>query len=517
MTRSSKDGNFDRYSEIGVLCRTMRTGIKRGIVPMGLLLAGETAYLWERGVPGTAAFALMSASSCVALLGWSQCAIGLPLLPLIILQGLMIYGVPIMASHENILMFPSSFVLQAGFEVMIFNLSMLMAWWIGMRLLRPALPVSYALHEFNKLGAKGWARLGFGMIICSTAFEIAQTTPLLDGVYALLPSGSDSILNALPSVASACGFFLVSMVIGGREASAVEKSLFWSLLIVNSLVSASSFLLAGVAANLATVAIGLFWSNGRVPWRYIVISTVSLSFLNVGKVTMRARYWASEESAGTTVSFIELPACFIEWSEVSFNATMENDAGTPELLKDANPDTGKNQTLLDRIDNLQNLLFVIDAIEANHIKPLGGATYSIIPPLLVPRILWPNKPRSHEGQVLLNVHFGRQDLESTFKTYIAWGLLPEAYGNYGAIFGSLYLGVALGMFFAWVENYTARKLLVSMEGFLSLSLFMNLLNSFEMVASVFVTSTFQSFMIIAAASAPFVHRSVGKKQQPENN
>jgi hypothetical protein len=108
---------------------------------------------------------------------------------------------------------------------------------------------------------------------------------------------------------------------------------------------------------------------------------------------------------------------------------------------------------------------------------------------------------------LLNVHFGRQDLEATLTTYIAWGLLPEAYGNFGAITGSVILAIFMGVLFAWIENLTARKLLVSMEGFLSLSLLMNLMNSFEMVASVLVTSTFQSFVVIVAASMPFVHRT----------
>ena len=136
-------------------------------------------------------------------------------------------------------------------------------------------------------------------------------------------------------------------------------------------------------------------------------------------------------------------------------------------------------------------------------------------PLLVPRILWPDKPRSHEGQILLNVHFGRQDLVSTFTTYIAWGLLPEAYGNYGPVTGAIVLGLVLGALFAWIENLTARKLIISMEGFLSFSLLMNLMGSFEMVASVFVTSTFQSFMVIIASCLPFVHRTVNRRRGPE--
>jgi hypothetical protein len=39
------------------------------------------------------------------------------------------------------------------------------------------------------------------------------------------------------------------------------------------------------------------------------------------------------------------------------------------------------------------------------------------------------------------------------------------------------------------------------------------MNSFEMVASVLVTSTFQSFVIVIAASAPFVRRTANNKPQ----
>jgi hypothetical protein len=152
-----------------------------------------------------------------------------------------------------------------------------------------------------------------------------------------------------------------------------------------------------------------------------------------------------------------------------------------------------------------------------HVSLLHGATYELIPPLLVPRILNPDKPRSHQGQVLLNVHFGRQDLNSTFDTYIAWGLLPEAYGNFGEYAGSLCIGIFLGVCFAWVEMFTARKLVISMEGFLSLSLMLNLMNSFEMVSSVFVTSTFQSFLIIVVVCLPFVRRTVVKSHRPSQS
>jgi hypothetical protein len=257
------------------------------------------------------------------------------------------------------------------------------------------------------------------------------------------------------------------------------------------------------------VAVGLFWGSGRVPWAYLVLAIAALAFFNLGKTTMRERYWNEDKSATVAVNIPlrQLPAVYAEWTQASLDAMSENDEADRKTNNPLDAPTKRNQTLLDRIGNLQNLLFVIDAMETEHIGPLHGETYWLIPPLLVPRIFWANKPRSHEGQVRLNTYFGRQpDLESTYNTYIAWGLLPEAYGNFGPVWGALLLGAFMGILFAWIEKYTAHKLLISCEGFVCLSLLMNLLNSFEMVASVLVTSVFQSLIIVIAASLPFTRR-----------
>ncbi|HXQ80510.1 MAG TPA: hypothetical protein VN775_04305 [Opitutaceae bacterium] len=517
MTTRPSPKALDRYTDIGELSEKVRVAVKRLVAPLAGVLAIGAIYLGYSGRPGATAFALMAAGTCIALIVWGQRAIGLPLLPMTIIQSLIIYAVPIAAGHEIIGTYPPDFVYSAGLEVLVFDLAMVLAWRLGMQLFRPSPPVSHALQEFNRSGAKGWARLGYAMITGATAFEFLQGSDLLGGLYSSLPSGSDAILHALVAVVSACGFFLVALIIGGGEASFLERAVFWLLLVANAMMSASDFILSSAAANLITVAIGFFWSSERVPWRYLAVAMLALSFLNTGKSTMRARYWGTEDEPAIHRSFGQLPEYYEEWARVSYNAILENDTEQTQATNGSKPLANKNQTLLDRIDNLQNLLFVIDAIETNHIKPLEGKTYSLIPPLLVPRVLWPDKPRSHEGQILLNVHFGRQSLESTFTTYIAWGLLPEAYGNFGPFAGSICLGIALGVFFAWVENFTARKLLVSMEGFLSLSLLMNLMNSFEMVASVLVTSTFQSLVIVIAASLPFVRRTSGRRPEPDES
>jgi hypothetical protein len=279
--------------------------------------------------------------------------------------------------------------------------------------------------------------------------------------------------------------------------------LFWGLLTLNCLIGASGYLLSVPATVIAAAALGLFWGTGRIPWRFLIIVVAVLSFLNLGKFTMRERYWQEDEGRYRQIQLTELPSHYLEWAEASM--AMLNAAERPEAFGRPGVPSGR-QTLLERINNLQNLLFVISAIETDHTSTLGGATYTLIPKLLVPRVLWPEKPRTHEGQVMLNVHFGRQDLNSTFTAYVAWGLLAEAYGNFGPVVGALALGLTLGILCAWIENSSARKLLMSAEGFICFTLLLTIVSSFEMVASVLVTTVFQTLVLIALASLPFVER-----------
>jgi hypothetical protein len=205
-----------------------------------------------------------------------------------------------------------------------------------------------------------------------------------------------------------------------------------------------------------------------------------------------------------TVRLEEMPGSYAEWFEVSYDVLTGNENRTGGF--GGQKAHNKGVSLLERVNNLQNLLFVVDAMDTWGISPLGGKTYTLIPPLLLPRIIWPDKPRAHEGQIMLNVHFGRQDLDSTLTTYVAWGLLPEAYGNFGPRFGALFLGIVLGVGFAWLENFTARKLLLSLEGFIAFTVLLAMTNSFEMVASVLVTSLFQAIGVLVIASTPFIER-----------
>ena len=504
---------LDRYTQIGDLADSARWLVRRALPPAFAILIAEVALLYFTGSRGAGAFAMIALGTLVVLGVWRAKGIGLPIVPLLAIQGLVVYGLPIVIGHKVLASYPEAYVTRAGLEVLIFSCSLAGAWRVGMEIFHPASPASYALQGFNIESTDRLIRLGFSLSLGSTAYLLVGALDLLAPLYAALPEGSSSLLTALVGATGACGFFLLAMFVGTRDIAMTGRLLFWALLAGNCFINAAAFLLSTTTGLLAAVLIGLFWSSGKMPWKYVIIVGLILSFLNLGKATMRERYWNPTDDQVPQFTLTQMPQHYMEWIQASYDSIAP---GEPRgTLLDGGVEHPKAQSLLERVNNLQNLLFVIDAMDAGQVPALHGETYSLIPPLLVPRIFWPSKPRAHEGQILLNVHFGRQDLEATFQTYIAWGLLPEAYGNFGPKTGAIALGIFLGLFFAWVENFTARKLLLSLEGFISFTILLGLMGSFEMVASVLVTSIFQSVVVLVIACFPFVERMVLRR--PEAN
>ena len=499
----------DRFTLTRDLAPGARLLAKRTTVPLMVVIAVTCLYLLVTHAPGAIGLAFMGAGTCAVLSLWSKLGLGLPLLPMMAIQHLVVYGLPIVVGNDSVLAYPDATLTHAGFEVMVFCLALAGGWRFGMQAFQPSPPMAYTLRILTIEGNVGLRRIGFGLVTVTLAYNLLQSLRLIDPLMQMLPSGSDSLVNALVSASGMCGFFVVSLGIGSGEIKARGTGLFWLMFAVNGLLSASALLLSSVTSYVVTVAIGLFWGSGRVPWRYLLTVFAVLGFLSLGKFEMRDRYWLNNDDFIPSVELTEIPARYAEWADASLAVltAKENNTGRQNLKKD--------NSILSRVNNLQNLLFVVDAADRENIPLLYGETYTLIPPLLIPRVLWPDKPRSHEGQVLLNVHFGRQDLISSYRTYIAWGLLPEAYGNFGAVFGAAILGAVLGAFIAWVENRSANNPVLSREGFLVFTLFLNMAASFEMVASVLVTSIFQSLIPIILACLPFVDRTSSKRPEEE--
>jgi hypothetical protein len=513
MNASRRLTGLGSQAVIGDLAQSTRLILRKSLLPLACVLAGETAYLIESGSPAAVAFALISVGGFIVLSVWRTSGLGLPVVPVLAVQHLVAYGLPIVTHNETLRIYRTDEFDASGWEVLCFCVSLAAAWKVGMRAFNPARAVSYSLVEYGGESSAKLNRLGFALAGSATVYLIAKSSNGLDFIYTYLPAGAASLISTLISAVSTSGFFLLAMGIGSMTLNRIGQATFWALLAINCAINASSFLLSSTITLFSSVLLGLFWTTGRLPWRYTLVVLTLLGFLSAGKYTMREHYWRVVEDGVESIPAFtpaEMVDVYGEWAAASAEAvTSGREPGRAEAEQTDN-NTGRG--LLGRINNLQNLLFVIHAMQTRHIPPLHGETYARVPEVLIPRILWPGKPRSHIGQEILNVHFDRQDLISTYSTYIAWGLLPEAYGNFGPILGAFLLGLVLGVTFAWVENFTAQKLVISLEGFLAFALMLAMVNSFEMVSTVLVPSIEESLAPIGLATLPFVRRTARDRE-----
>lgn len=492
------------------LAAQLRALMNKVFPTFAALLIAVSGYLFVSNRPGALTFALLSGGILIGFNTWRKAGIGLPMLPMMCAQHLVAYGLPILVRHPVVQAYPADTAMRAGVELLAFLAAMSAGWWFGLHSAQATRPTARLLNIMVTEGMDGLRRLGFSMLGLGTGYQLLSAVGLLNSVFALLPAGTFPIVFALVSAITSCGLFLLSILLSSGILTRTQKSTFWILLAINALITASGFLLSAVGILLFSVAIGLFWGSGRMPWRFVIGVGCALAFLNLGKFEMRGLYWQNEQESVEPTTLFNMPERYVQWFEASWTimtATEETANSFWEsqyILKDKVESPG--QSLLMRVNNLQNILYVIDRLDSNIVEPLRGKTYTVIPALLIPRILWPEKPRSHEGQVLLNVHFGRQSLDSTFVTYIAWGLLAEAYGNFGPFVGSICVGLAIGWLFGLLEKKSSAKPLLSLEGFLAFIVFVSVANSFEMVSSVLITSTFQAIVPVALVGSLFTRR-----------
>lgn len=422
---------------------------------------------------------------------------GLPLVCIVALQTFAIFAVPILTQNPSLELYSSEEVYQAGVEIFLFCASLALSWRFAFGADRPArVPRTYlTISRIDLENPKNLSRISLSILNLNAVYQLALTTGALDTVLESLPLGIYPIIRTLIEAATLGGCILGAYAIGTGSMVQGRRSAFWLLVAIDCLLNASSILLSTTSGVIIAVSLGYALGARRPPWLFLLSAFAALSFLNLSKFEMRAKYW-DDYGFKEKLTLSTLPTFYIEWTSYSLNIiTFNRNISTQ--------DKELGQKLTDRLNNLQNLLFAQSAIEHQNLPLLKGETYTLIPKLLIPRFLWPEKPRTHEGQVLLNVHFGRQSLDASFTTYIAWGLLAEAYGNFGALWGPLFCGFVLGALISRLERWIRPYPITSVQSFVFLILSVNISLSFEMVASVWVTSIFQMLIALAASIAPF--------------
>jgi hypothetical protein len=491
-------GSLDFESVTRVLRPKLRMaiGFWATITVLGFLylLSAYPAYAFP--------FGIMSGSSCALAVFWLHAGgRALPLLPLFAFQNGLIYALPLVVRNESLIGYSESLLWPGALSFLVYMCSIGLGWRLGYsRKTGQAARWRFGLSAESKFWSKGLVNIGFLLLGASLVFEIL----LRSGLYWSLLGGiawqAFPIIRALFEAAMLLGALLGGLVGSSRGA----RTCFWLLVGLLFFLKVSDLLISSALGLVVAATIGLLFGRRRMPWLFLIITLAVVGFFNQSKFVMRERYW-NKETSSSSVTLAQLPRFYMEWAgQSSAMLFSSQQAGSRESIAQHAAENG--QLFYNRIDNLQNLLYVTEALTLKNISTLGGEGYALIPPLLIPRVFWPDKPRTHEGQIVLNLHFGRQaTVEETENTNIAWGLLPEAVGNLGLNLGPWLVGMVLGWLLGCAEMWSSRKQILSVEGLLCLALLLQTALCFEMAASVLVTSTFQ--LVVAVMLGGFLIRA----------
>ena len=276
--------------------------------------------------------------------------------------------------------------------------------------------------------------------------------------------------------ATLAGCFLYGAVLGMRRFSSTERATGGVLVSAILMIETSSLLLYAAILNFIAVCLGYFLVAKKIPWTAVVVGLVIAMTLQAAKSQMRAEHW---NYGSQSVSLSDIPSLMTEWF----------DAGVGNLL---NGGQTNQQSLADRASLLPNLLLVQKS-SPQPVPYLDGQTYMNFWKMVVPRFLAPDKIISQSNLALLSVHYRLQTIDQTTTTTISWGLVSEAYANFGYM-GVVLAGLAFGGLAGWLTSLTVGAPTISLRGFIGLASMIVLIQSVAYDFSYMLLNLIQSIV-----------------------
>lgn len=384
-------------------------------------------------------FTIESLSDLAAYLSVTVCAVlpailwlragapGIPVLPVTACVFFVYYALPIL--RENVGVYQSSEILFAGATVCSFLITATFSWLL---IIRMKARRSNTTTDFTLDSAL--TQLVFLGLTVGLVFHFSYMSRWLE----FLGSATGVVRSiAITSTSVAC------FMLGHARARGVFHGMKWRLAVAAisllMMFELSSIFLVGAIMYLAAAMFGYVITTKRVPWKLTIAAAAILFVLHSGKGEMRASYW-NENYDGAGTSVFQLPSVLAEWLDVGLTTIT---SGKSE----------RQQNIVDRA-SLLRLLMQVQRLSPDYIPFLGGETYALLPQMLVPRFLNEDKIISQSGMIILNVHYGFQTVQQTLNTAIGWGLLAEAYANFGNM-GVIGIAIMFGILSALFTYFSA--------------------------------------------------------------
>jgi hypothetical protein len=407
---------------------------------------------------------------------------GLPVFPLYAATYLVTHVFQFLLAEPRLRDYPAEAILRAALTASGFLLVGTVVWGFWACRPRRLPPMCRALegnHGTNVL---------LLLLFLGTVYTVFDHAGWLGAFPAGLVTAARSIFRGPIGFAT----FVLALRWGKRLLSPFQRNLFLGLILAYCLADASSIFLVGVVLACLMFVLGFTLGRNRFPWSSIATTLAIIATLHVGKGDMRFRYWA-EGQQGNNLAPQQYPAFYVDWLKSSLKQIVQN--------KQEEEDT--HQSILSRANTVY-LLLQAQQMTPDEVPFLRGATYAIIPSALVPRLFDAEKASPHYSTALLNVQYGNQTWEGTQSTAIGWGLLNEAYANFGYM-GCFALAVLLASFFGlvtwWCKDMPANSV-AFLVGIYTLGFALQT----EMTAAIFITAYLQGLVGLLLMSWFFAKR-----------
>ncbi|MCY6489319.1 hypothetical protein [Leptolyngbya sp. GGD] len=434
----------------------------------------QTGSIWSQ-----ASAILITIVSLIPFYLWcSGRVLGMPVFPMFALTFVWTYAFPLISNHPVVITYtPQSHLFAA---VTVAGTLLLGAWvWYRFVTAIPPQPSYYRALGVRKGDQFFLVALASSVVfnICNAAGWITITGPLF------------SIIRNSTLGLTAISTFVLCYRFGAQSLSRRQITLLIGLILSFVLTDALSFLLIGTA-SISMIAISAYTiGRKKVPIIAIAVFFALLTFLNYGKADMRGKYWFSDVQPNVVPW--EYPALYREWIDYSWKFVQKREK----------KETEEDRSFTERASVI-HMLLLAQNLSPEKLPYLNGATYAIIPQILVPRIFVENRIRSQEGTHMLSVHYGLQTEEATQVTSISWGLLAEAYGNFGLL-GCAGLAIVLGAFYGKATQLSINAPLLSIR-----SLFTILLVTFafqtEWTAGTYLAALAQASYLLLGIAIVFM-------------
>jgi len=384
------------------------------------------------------------------------------------------YAIPVLNGHEQLINYSPDVITRSCLAVILYQLSAIATYQMV-----TGLPGRARFWRESLIPNRAEKFVVYGLISSTAYIWISTFTTWV-------PDGMISILRAVfYGVGILCSF--VSAQRWGRgELTQTEKTVLVCTLVPQLIIMSIGLILISAISLLGIALLGYLSGGKRIPWLVIVPAFALIAVLHAGKTQMREKYWEQKLPQPT---WSELPAYFSEWFEYGLLPTGEGKTAS--------------QKMLERTSLMHILCLIVDYTPARQ-DYLYGKTYGYVLPQLIPRLFWPDKPRSHIATYELSIYYGLQQEEDTATTTIAFGLLTEAYANFGMA-GALMLGMFWGFWLKKLQLWSTFSPMFSFAGLLMVLLTAWAFSA-ELTMAAWVSSLEQA--VIVVLGVPLLLRSL---------